>query len=68
MYYLFDIYGSGMNGKKLKYFGYKLARDDEFGSVLYDSQVANKSHVPRHEIFGTSKEEINIKCSVTVCT
>ena len=67
MYYLFDMYRNGMNGKELKYFGYKLARDGEFGLILSDRKDTNKYYVPRHEIFETLKEEINIKCSFTVC-
>ena len=48
MYYLFDIYGIDMNRKKLKYFGYYLARDSEFGLILYDSKDTNKCYVPSH--------------------
>ena len=28
MYYLFDICGNDMNGKEIKYFGYKLAKEE----------------------------------------
>ena len=66
MYYLFDIYGNGMNGKELKYFGYKLARDGEFGLILYDSKDTSKCYVPGHEILETLKEEINMKCLFSV--
>ena len=62
-----DIYGNGINEKSLKYFGYKLSRDDACGLILYDSKDTSQCYVPAHEILETLKEEKNIKCSFRVC-
>ena len=49
-----------INGKKLKYVGYKL---ECAGEISYDSKDTSKCYVPAHKILETLKEEINIKCS-----